>query len=165
MSNLANYIASLLCLTSRAAAVFSKHDPTGRIGKVYNKVVYRECADESCSTTKKDHPEYLGVLGPVIRAEVGDTLRVHFTNHAGRKYSVHPHGVFYKKNSEGALYEDNTSGNDKKDDGVEPGEKYTYVWEVKKEHGPTDGDSDCLTWVYHSHVEAVKDINTGLVGK
>ena len=37
-------------------------------------------------------------------------------------------------------------------------------WEVKKEHGPTQGDSDCLTWAYHSHINPMKDVNTGLVG-
>ena len=35
---------------------------------------------------------------------------------------------------------------------------------MKKEHGPLDSDSDCLTWVYHSHVHAQNDVNTGLVG-
>ena len=68
------------------------------------KALYRECTNSSCSALK-DHPEYLGVLGPIIRAEVGDTLKIHFTNLANRSYSVHPHGVFYLKNSEGALYE------------------------------------------------------------
>ena len=126
--------------------------------------MYRECTDPSCSAMRK-HPEYLGILGPIIRAEVGDILHVHFTNRAGRKYSVHPHGLFYEKNSEGALYEDKTSGKDKEDDGVPPNEKYTYVWEVKSEHGPTEADSDCLTWVYHSHVDPNKDVNTGLVGE
>jgi hypothetical protein len=88
----------------RSAAVFTENDPTKTIGREYNKVLYRECTDPSCSATK-DHPAYLGVLGPVIRAEVGDTLYIHFTNRASRRYSVHPHGVFYLKNSEGALYE------------------------------------------------------------
>jgi hypothetical protein len=48
---------------------------------------------------------------------------------------------------------------------VPPSGTHTYVWEVKEEHGPTKSDSDCLTWVYHSHVDPMKDVNTGLVGK
>ena len=83
-----------------------------RIGKVYNKVVYRECTNASCRAMK-EHPPYLGILGPILRAEVGDVLRVHFTNRAGRNYSLHPHGVFYLKDSEGALYKDNTKGRNK----------------------------------------------------
>ncbi|CAB4018123.1 hephaestin isoform X1, partial [Paramuricea clavata] len=146
-----------------SAAVFTENDPTKTIGREYNKVLYRECTDSSCSAMK-DHPAYLGVLGPVIRAEVGDTLHIHFTNRASRNYSVHPHGVFYRKNSEGALYEDKTSGGDKEDDGVPPNRNYIYIWQVKKEHGPTASDSDCLTWAYHSHVNPQKDVNTGLVG-
>ena len=63
----------------------------------------------------KKHPAYLGILGPVLRAEVGDVLRIHFTHRANtsRKFSVHPHGVFYLKDSEGALYNDNTAGRSK----------------------------------------------------
>ena len=61
--------------------------------------------------------------------------------------------------------QDGTSGKNKEDDGVAPNGKYTYVWEVKKEHGPLESDSDCLTWAYHSHVHAQNDVNTGLVGK
>lgn len=148
---------------SSDAEVFTKTNPTNRIGKVYYKTLYRECTDASCSKLK-DHPKHLGVLGPVIRAEVGDTLVINFKNFASRNYSVHPHGVFYTKNFEGALYSDGTSGRDKEDDGVPPNGTYSYTWIVKKEHGPTATDSDCLTWAYHSHVDARKDVNTGLVG-
>ncbi|PYV48720.1 MAG: hypothetical protein DMG94_02750 [Acidobacteria bacterium] len=53
---------------------------------------------------------HLGILGPVLRAEVGDTIKVVFKNNASRPYSIHPHGVFYAKDSEGAAYQDSTSG-------------------------------------------------------
>jgi len=92
-------------------SVFVKPGPD-RIGSVYKKAVYREYKDGSF-TTLKGRPErwqHLGLLGPVIRAEVGDTIRVVFKNHASRPYSVHPHGVFYAKDSEGAPYNDGTSG-------------------------------------------------------
>ncbi|MDR0051907.1 multicopper oxidase domain-containing protein, partial [Acinetobacter baumannii] len=46
-------------------------------------------------------PEWLGFLGPILRAEVGDVMVVHMKNFASRPYSLHPHGVFYKKDSEG----------------------------------------------------------------
>lgn len=44
--------------------------------------------------------------GPVLRAEVGDTLQVTFLNKADRNYSIQPHGLQYTKSSEGAQYED-----------------------------------------------------------
>ena len=81
------------------------------------------------------------------------------------KYTVHPHGVFYTKSSEGALYEDKTTGEEKKDDHVSFNGEHTYEWHIPEEHGPTKGDERCLTWIYHSHVDPAKDINTGLIGK
>ena len=53
---------------------------------------------------------YLGDLGPIFRATVGDTINVTFLNRIERALSVHPHGVFYTKANEGALYGDGTSG-------------------------------------------------------
>jgi hypothetical protein len=49
---------------------------------------------------------HLGILGPLIRAEVGDTIKVVFKNNASHDFSVRPHGVFYAKSSEGADYQD-----------------------------------------------------------
>ncbi|TRZ04025.1 hypothetical protein DNTS_023059 [Danionella cerebrum] len=144
------------------ASVFLLDGPT-RIGRVYKKAVYREYTDASFST-EVPKPSWLGFLGPILRAEVGDVMLVHVKNFASRPYSLHPHGVFYKKNSEGALYPDGTSGHDKRDDAVSPGENYTYTWEVKPEFAPTDADAQCLTWVYHSHRDAPKDIASGLIG-
>lgn len=64
----------------------------------------------------------------------------------------------------GALYPDGTSQTLKKDDSVPPGSSYTYRWEVRPEFAPTADDSNCLTWVYHSHVDAPMDIASGLIG-
>jgi hypothetical protein len=66
-----------------------------RIGRKYNKALYREYTDEAF-TTRKSHPDYLGMLGPILRAEVGETIKVVFKNMATRNYSIHPHGVFYE---------------------------------------------------------------------
>lgn len=64
----------------------------------------------------------------------------------------------------GALYPDGTSGALKEDDGVPPNGVHTYNWTVKPESAPIQGDSNCLTWAYHSHVVASKDISSGLIG-
>lgn len=46
-------------------------------------------------------PAWLGFLGPVLKAEVGDIILIHLKNFATRPYTIHPHGVFYEKDSEG----------------------------------------------------------------
>ena len=46
-------------------------------------------------------PAWLGFLGPVLKAEVGDVILIHLKNFATRPYTIHPHGVFYEKDSEG----------------------------------------------------------------
>ncbi|PIK59314.1 putative hephaestin-like protein 1 [Apostichopus japonicus] len=134
-----------------------------RIGSVYKKALYREFTNDTF-TVQKPHPEWLGTLGPILRAEVKDILHIHFKNLASRPYTMHPHGVFYDKNSEGALYQDGTSGDDKRDDGVPPGGTYNYLWEVPTRAGPSRGDSGCVSWQYHSHIESPLGTNTGLVG-
>lgn len=50
------------------------------------------------------------------------------------------------------------------DDSVPPGGSYTYRWEVRPEFAPTHDDANCLTWVYHSHLDAPRDITSGLIG-
>jgi FtsP/CotA-like multicopper oxidase with cupredoxin domain len=145
--------------------VFVRRGPD-RIGSVYKKAVYREYTDASFTALKprSDRWQHLGLLGPVIRAEVGDTIRVVFKNNASRPYSVHPHGVFYAKDSEGAPYSDGTSGADKLDDAVAPGDQYVYTWLVPERAGPGPADGNSVMWMYHSHVQEAEDVNTGLMG-
>ncbi|KAM8835976.1 ferroxidase HEPHL1 [Synchiropus picturatus] len=144
------------------AAEFLQNGPA-RIGRVYMKAMYREFTDGTFRT-RAPRPAWLGYLGPVLRAEVDDVIVVHVKNFASRNYSVHPHGVFYEKSSEGALYPDGTPKELKQDDSVPPGGTYTYRWEVRPEFAPTADDANCLTWVYHSHLDAPRDIASGLIG-
>jgi FtsP/CotA-like multicopper oxidase with cupredoxin domain len=137
-----------------------------QIGHVYKKAVYKGYTDSSFTTEITRSPEWvhLGILGPVIRAEVGDTIRVVFRNRATHPYSVHPHGVFYAKDSEGAAYSDGTSGADKADDGVPPGGTHVYVWAVPERAGPGPMEGSSVFWMYHSHVNEMLDVNAGLIG-
>jgi hypothetical protein len=51
--------------------------------------------------------EHMGLLGPIIRGVVGDTLKVTFRNNLKEhNVSMHPHGVWYNKDSEGSPYAD-----------------------------------------------------------
>jgi FtsP/CotA-like multicopper oxidase with cupredoxin domain len=137
-----------------------------RIGKVYRKAVYREYTDGTF-TQLKPRPaawEHLGILGPVLRAEVGDTIRVVFKNNGSRPFSMHPHGVFYEKPSEGVAYDDGSPAAGKRGGAVPPGETHTYVWEVPERAGPGPEDPSSVVWLYHSHVNELKDVDAGLVG-
>lgn len=150
---------------SEAEALFTEQDEARtRIGRVYRKALYREYSDATFSTLKPRTAEWqhLGALGPLIRAQVGDTIEVVFRNNADRPYTVHPHGVFYRKDSEGAPYDDDdgvTTG-----DAVPPGATHTYVWPVPERAGPGPMDGSTAFWMYHSHVDEPRDANTGLIG-
>ncbi|HLY02032.1 MAG TPA: multicopper oxidase domain-containing protein [Candidatus Cybelea sp.] len=144
---------------------YAAHD-SDHIGSAYRKAVYREYTDGTFQTLKRRSPsdEYLGILGPIVHAEVGDEIKVVFKNQASRPYSIHPHGVFYAKNSEGMAYNDGTSATDKMSGAVAPGQTYTYTWEVPARAGPGPNDPSSVVWLYHSHVDEQKDVDSGLVG-
>jgi FtsP/CotA-like multicopper oxidase with cupredoxin domain len=147
------------------ALVFVGND-TNRIGHVYKKALYREYTDATFSALKPRPAAWahLGSLGPLIRAQVGDTIRVVFRNNTGIDVSMHPHGVEYAKDSEGAPYNDGTGPSDQGDDAVPPGGTYTYLWTVPERAGPGPNDGSSVMWMYHSHVVEQQDVNTGLVG-
>uniref|UniRef100_A0A8C9TF17 Coagulation factor VIII-like n=1 Tax=Scleropages formosus TaxID=113540 RepID=A0A8C9TF17_SCLFO len=129
----------------------------------YMKAVYWEYTDSTFSTPKPKAP-WTGILGPTIRAEVNDKVVVHFKNFASQPYSVHPVGISYWKQSEGAGYDDATSSQEKEDDAVAPGGSYRYVWDIQPASGPTLTDPECLTYSYSSQVDIIRDLNSGLIG-
>ncbi len=145
--------------------VFVERGPH-RIGSVYKKALYREYTDDSFSKLKPRPPEWehLGMLGPLLRAEVGETIRVIFKNNATKPYSMHPHGVFYKRDSEGAAYGGGGSANNKEGGVVAPGQTHVYTWQVPERAGPGPNDPSSLVWLYHSHANEPRDVPTGLVG-
>jgi len=137
-----------------------------RIGHKFKKAIYQEYTD-STFTTLKPRPaewEHLGILGPLLRAVVGDTIRVVFKNNGTHPYTMHPHGVFYNKDSEGAPYADGSGGADKDDDAVPPGSTHVYLWPVPDRAGPVHGEGSSVQWMYHSHHVEDSDLNAGLIG-
>jgi hypothetical protein len=132
----------------------------GRIGQVYSKATYREYTDATFQTLKPCASEYehMGILGPVIRAEVGDTLEIVFGNNTTQPYGINPHSVSYTKDSEGALY----AGMSPQSTGlVAPGKTHKYTWTVPElvGHGPDDGSS--VLWLCHSHDDEPRDVKCG----
>uniref|UniRef100_A0A8C7JN55 ferroxidase n=1 Tax=Oncorhynchus kisutch TaxID=8019 RepID=A0A8C7JN55_ONCKI len=131
-----------------------------RIGGKYKKVQYKEYTDNTFTVQKERTPEelHLGILGPVIRAEEEDTIKVVFKNKASRPFSMQPHGVQYNVEQSGTLYYNELEAL------VKPGTTHTYEWVVPKGGGPVADDADCITYFYYSAVDPVKDTSSGLVG-
>lgn len=135
----------------------------------WSKTRYIEYTDTTFST-RKPQPEWLGILGPIIRAEVGDAVVVDFLNRSARPHSIHPHGLRYDKANEGALYlpfegdrallQRGRSGYP----GIPPGGRFTYHWLADESSGPPKGGPSSIVWSYHGHIDEAVDINAGLVG-
>jgi len=153
-------------MTGKPFEGFAKiHTESGphRIGTKFMKARYREYTDATFQKLKERKPEdaYLGIVGPVLHAEVGDTIKVVFKNNATHPFSMHPHGVSYDKSSEGAEY----GGMSVEDTGVvAPSKTHTYTWEVPERAGPKPTGPSSTVWLYHSHVIEQKDVNSGLIG-
>jgi len=134
------------------ARLFVEND-AGHIGRVFKKAVYREYTDSSFSVLKARGPEWahLGIVGPVLRGEAGDTLKIVFKNNAHYPFSMHPHGVLYDHSSDGVT-------------GVQPGESLTYTWILDPRAAPKSGEPSSKLWLYHSHANERRDVAAGLIG-
>jgi hypothetical protein len=110
-------------------------------------------------TTPKPQPEWLGILGPAIRAEVGDEIVVEFLNRGHSSHDMHPHGLHYDKDNEGSLYLPFGKGAQ-----VAPGSRFTYHWFANQNSGPGPGQLSSVVWWYHAHVDPGVEINAGLLG-
>uniref|UniRef100_A0A452QU76 ferroxidase n=1 Tax=Ursus americanus TaxID=9643 RepID=A0A452QU76_URSAM len=152
----------LISVDTEHSDIYLQNGPD-RIGRFYKKALYLQYTDKTF-TTVIEKPTWLGFLGPIIKAETGDEVYVHLKNFASRPYTFHPHGITYHKEHEGAIYPDNTTDFYKADDKVYPGEQYTYVLDANQDQSPGEEDSNCVTRIYHSHIDAPKDIASGLIG-
>jgi FtsP/CotA-like multicopper oxidase with cupredoxin domain len=104
---------------------------------------------------KRPLPGHL-IPGPLLRARVGDRLRVHFKNLDTlyeRPHSMHFHGVSYKPSSDGA-YLPGFSGPDAD---VKPGRTWTYRL--------TAGPDSAGVWPYHDHSPSMHEsLDGGMYG-
>jgi manganese oxidase len=122
------------------------------------KTRFIEYTDDTFSV-RKPQPEWLGILGPIIRGEVGDEIVVEFLNRSKTDRSMHPHGLRYDKDNEGSLYLPVAKGAF-----VAPGTRYTYHWFATAASGPEPGGLSSKVWWYHSHVDPSVEVNAGLLG-
>jgi FtsP/CotA-like multicopper oxidase with cupredoxin domain len=138
---------------SDAELVFMAND-TNRVGRTYTKARYKLYQDNSYTVPlETSEDSELGILGPVIRAEVGNKIKVYFKNKTRFAVSMHPHGVTYDTSSEGLV-------------GIAPNETFMYDWDVTEQAGPGSSDGSSVLWMYHSHVSEHNgmDIYAGLIG-
>src|SRR4051812_27800818 len=79
------------------------------------------------------------IPGPLIEAEVGDAVVVHFRNGLSTPVTMHPHGIHYPQEMDGAYKGKFT------DPGgfVQKNRTFTYRWEAR---AGTEG-----AWLYHDH--------------
>jgi manganese oxidase len=150
------------------AAAYTQPGPN-HIGHIYRKAVYREYTDGTFATRKPRPPqdEYLGLLGPILRAEVGETIKVVFKNNASRPYGMRAPDVFRLRNATGTGSVPDATGNvvdQDPEDIVPPGATFTYEWEVPEPAGPEPNDGSSIVWVYHSNASEYRDVAAGLVG-
>lgn len=167
-SNIDTFTKENLTAPESASEVFFEQGPT-RIGGSYKKLVYREYTDASFTNRKERglEEEHLGILGPVIWAEVGDTIKVTFHNKGEHPLSIEPVGLRVSKSNEGTYYASNPQSKREPPPSashVGPKETFTYEWTVPKEVGPTYKDPVCIAKMYYSAVDPTKDIFTGLIG-
>ena len=132
------------------------YDPAQRLGPT---VIFRRTTrnwrrplrNASESSSPRDM-----VPGPLIRARVGDRIRVHFKNldfATGRSHSMHFHGVRYKPSSDGSF----VPGISGPDGDVKPGQSWTYRLEAV---AASEG-----VWPYHDHGPSMHEsIEGGMYG-
>ncbi|PLX24507.1 copper oxidase [Candidatus Parcubacteria bacterium] len=86
------------------------------------------------------------IPGPVLRAELGDTIKVNFTNNLPQETTIHWHGVRVPNAMDGVP--------GVTQDAIEPGESFVYEFIPK----------DAGTFWFHPHVRSSEQVERGLYG-
>ncbi|WAR20250.1 LOW QUALITY PROTEIN: HEPH-like protein [Mya arenaria] len=122
------------------------------VGTIYTKTVFREFTDNTF-TQMKPHPENLGVIGPFIRGNVGDTIEIHLKNMATFPLNIVPKNLPFADGSviNRALPTD-------------PGKVRIYRYSIPYRSGPKRKQQKCIGTIYTSRVDPLKDAHSGLIG-
>lgn len=134
-------------------------EPVASEDSILETVVYRRYSPnwrKPLPNAPRDSSDGLVIPGPLIKARVGDRLRIHFKNMdtlRNEPHSMHFHGVEYKPPSDGA-YIPGFSG---RGGNVKPGQTFTYEL--------TAGEDSAGVWPYHDHSPSMMDsIDGGMYG-
>ncbi|KAJ8405238.1 hypothetical protein AAFF_G00322290 [Aldrovandia affinis] len=120
----------------------------------YKKAVFRSYLDRDFQypAIRGELEEHLGIMGPMIKAEINDLVIVTFKNLASRPYSFDLHGVYDK------------SQRIPNGEAVQPNEVRVFKWKITRRQGPSSKEFDCKAGAYYSNLNMEKDIHSGLIG-
>lgn len=125
--------------------VAGKPAPTGRVREF--QLVAKEASWELAPGVMVPAITYNGqVPGPTIRVTEGDTIRATLTNELQQATAIHWHGLHVPNGMDGVPPFTQPA--------IEPGERFTYEFAA----------SHAGTFMYHSHLNAVEQIDRGLYG-
>jgi FtsP/CotA-like multicopper oxidase with cupredoxin domain len=126
---------------------------------IFPTVVYRRYTrnwQRPLDNSPRSSSDGLLIPGPLLRARVGDRLRIHFKNLDTLRrdpHSMHFHGVHYRPSSDGS-YVPGFSG---PDGNVKFGRTWTYKL--------TAGHDSAGVWPYHDHSQSMEaSIDGGMFG-
>ena len=144
-----------------------------RIGTKYTKAVYREYASNGLfdelrwGDQSRFNPasEHLGILGPVIKAVVGETIEIVFRNNLRADANLVALGGALAPSKVEALNDRQKNAGKTGNRVVVPGGEVRITIPVSAAAGPVDGSKqNSVAYVYGSDVNFVADVNSGLVG-
>ncbi|KAM3910490.1 coagulation factor VIII-like [Leptodactylus fuscus] len=125
----------------------------------FTKAVYREFTDSRFTHPKISEIPGTGILGPVLRGEIGDQIQIVFKNMAHHPFNIYPQGLSNVSSTHRFL-----TGEQLKDYPIQPNQTITYIWPVTKYDSPASSDPRCLTRYYGSFHNPKKDLASGLIG-
>ncbi len=86
------------------------------------------------------------IPGPILRARVGDRVRINVKNNLQESTAVHWHGIYVPNNMDGVPYVTQEP--------IAPGTTYTYEFTLRNSG----------SHMYHSHHDSADQVNRGLLG-
>lgn len=121
----------------------------GQLGWAYQKLLYRRYSDATFRVLAvlPQQDRYLGSIGPIVRAEVGDTVVVVFKNNTRVPVDIEPTGLAAPVAAP-----------------VTGGAVRRYRWLVPQRAGPGPSDLTSMLWTYSSAVRGIGDQAAGLIG-
>jgi FtsP/CotA-like multicopper oxidase with cupredoxin domain len=129
--------------------------PVSSADSIFPTVVYRRYSPHwrgPLQNSARSTSDGLLIPGPLLRARVGDKLRIHFKNLDTLRHdphSMHFHGVHYRPSSDGA-YVPGFSGGD-------ADVKFGHAWIYRL----TAGKDSAGVWPYHDHSPSMMDSIAG----
>ena len=148
------------------ADVFVKGGPD-RIGNTYIKALYREYADATFTTLTPQAAEWkhLGMLGPMIRAVVGDTVKVVLQEQRplGRRASTCTASAT-RRTPRARRTSTAPAGRSRTTTPCRRARPTPTSTRCPRRAGPGPMDGSSVMWMYHSHTDEVADDYAGLMG-